>query len=301
MIALFCHSKYMAPAACLKEYLGRETDTELLCWRRNESSQRAAYNRMVHLAERDDLLLVRYGCTALGHMDSVFHHVLNTSEAINRASGDKFAATNALKEAGLPVIEGKTVREYVEHEDSRFDNSPIIARKFSHFGGRDIRLFERIETTADLRSLMEYDYVLRFIPRTREFRVWVFHTRSFDDAEHARPLSVKIAEKVDNGSIDRASQTPSQKLVKNHRNGYSFMFAQDIPGEVRTLGKRAVELFGLDFGAVDVMQDLDTGNFYILEVNTAPGCLTDSTASGIGNKILKAHRHIMGVEDEESE
>jgi len=66
---------------------------------------------------------------------------------------------------------------------------------------------------------------------------------------------------------------PNQ-LIRNHGNGYVYC-REDIPPlevKVRDDIYRAVRSLGLTFGAVDVIVNRERpDNYYILEVNTAPG------------------------------
>jgi glutathione synthase/RimK-type ligase-like ATP-grasp enzyme len=62
-------------------------------------------------------------------------------------------------------------------------------------------------------------------------------------------------------------------LIRNHHNGYVYC-REDIiqPTEEMKIGAvGAVVAMGLDFGAVDIVKLRDSGEYYILEVNTAPG------------------------------
>jgi glutathione synthase/RimK-type ligase-like ATP-grasp enzyme len=74
-----------------------------------------------------------------------------------------------------------------------------------------------------------------------------------------------------------AEQTPDQRLIRNHVNGWVFAVnnvvfrddnqKQDCENEC----VRAIASLGLDFGAVDLVVARKTGTPYVLEVNTAPG------------------------------
>lgn len=71
--------------------------------------------------------------------------------------------------------------------------------------------------------------------------------------------------------------------IRNHSNG--FVFARhgfSTPDAVTDVAKRAVAASGLDFGAVDVVFNENSGRAYVLEINTAPG-LEGSTVNDYVN------------------
>ncbi len=58
--------------------------------------------------------------------------------------------------------------------------------------------------------------------------------------------------------------------IRSYANGFLFSRYGIYPSEARDqLAVKAVAALGLDFGAVDLIED--KGKFYVLEVNTAPG------------------------------
>lgn len=72
--------------------------------------------------------------------------------------------------------------------------------------------------------------------------------------------------------------------VWNHSSGY--IFARNnitTPPDVYDLGIEAVSALGLDFGAVDIIED-EEGRLYVLEVNTAFG-IEGSTLELVGEAI----------------
>jgi glutathione synthase/RimK-type ligase-like ATP-grasp enzyme len=70
-----------------------------------------------------------------------------------------------------------------------------------------------------------------------------------------------------------AEQTPDQKLIRNHDNGWVFCPrpVADAPKDSVEQALLAVSSLKLDFGAVDIVISKDDGMPYVLEVNTAPG------------------------------
>lgn len=73
----------------------------------------------------------------------------------------------------------------------------------------------------------------------------------------------------------RKIKDPNQEVktwkVRSHQNGFIFARNNIEPNVDRdTLATSAVAALGLDFGAVDIVEDKH-GCFFVLEVNTAPG------------------------------
>lgn len=95
------------------------------------------------------------------------------------------------------------------------------------------------------------------IRRRDEFRLHVFQGNVFHIQRKARKKDV-----------------PDEQvnwMIRNHQNG--FIYAVNnvfVPDEAKDMAVQAVRALGLDFGAVDMLEDI-FGKFYVLEVNTAPG------------------------------
>lgn len=100
----------------------------------------------------------------------------------------------------------------------------------------------------------------KYIFKAREFRVHVFDGSVIDTQQKIK---------------DPTKEVVTWK-VRSHSNGFIFARNSVQPNPVRDqLALDAVEALNLDFGAVDIIED-KKGNFYVLEVNTAPG-LTGQT------------------------
>lgn len=145
---------------------------------------------------------------------------------------------------------------------------PAFARQASHVGGRDIRLCLQPEH-AQMYLRNGWSYLTRYVPLTTEFRVWVYRRRHLGTYRKvlARP----------NDFLRR------QRFGCNYDNGYSFQLVPEasIPRPAVEMASTAVQALGLDFGAVDILQGKDN-QFYILEVNTAPG------VEGDGRQVIRS-------------
>lgn len=75
--------------------------------------------------------------------------------------------------------------------------------------------------------------------------------------------------------------------VRSHDNG--FIFAREVnppDPDVLTQALRALEITGLDFGAVDVIWNAQNRAAYVLEINSAPG-LVGQTVESYANAFRK--------------
>ena len=67
--------------------------------------------------------------------------------------------------------------------------------------------------------------------------------------------------------------------IRNHANGWVYARAEIAPPEELLLSSiSAIQLLGLDFGAVDIGHRLSDNKLFVFEINTAPG-LTGTTLS----------------------
>lgn len=95
----------------------------------------------------------------------------------------------------------------------------------------------------------------KYIFKIREFRVHVVNGKVIDTQQ----------------KIKEPGKEPLTWKVRSHENGFIFARQNIMANDTRdTLAIMATKALGLDFGAVDIVEDKE-GHFYVLEVNTAPG------------------------------
>jgi len=81
--------------------------------------------------------------------------------------------------------------------------------------------------------------------------------------------------------------------IRNHSNGWVYARAKIAPTEeLLSSARRAVQLLGLDFGAVDIGHRLIDNKFFVFEVNTAPG-LEGTTLDKYAKAIYNYYRSII--------
>ena len=108
-------------------------------------------------------------------------------------------------------------------------------------------------TPTDLPTVSLYT---KYVKKTYECRIHIFKGRMID---------AQIKRKV----RDVEENNP---LIRNIHTGWVYCRDNYIPDPTSIqLAIDAVRVVGLDFGAVDLIYNQHYNQFYILEVNTAPG------------------------------
>lgn len=187
-----------------------------------------------------------------------------TEPALNRAAGaaNKLQQLEAFKKAGI------LVPPFWRTAPTAPEDYPLLGRSLNHHGGLDIRL---IMQATDLKFHPGIDYFMRYVPRLREFRSWIYRRRHL-------------------GTYEKVQTKAATKVGANYRNGFSFQLvaADQLPAGIREISSSAVEALGLDFGAVDILQGQDNA-YYVLEVNTAPGVEGENrqVIRALADKILR--------------
>lgn len=117
-------------------------------------------------------------------------------------------------------------------------------------GGNGISIARNVEELACSR------FFTKLVPITHEYRVHVWDGNEVIDVTEKR----------------RMCGAQADLYIRNHDHGWVFC-REDmvVPQAVMPSAVCAVEALGLDFGAVDVGYNADTGEATIFEVNTAPG------------------------------
>lgn len=119
-----------------------------------------------------------------------------------------------------------------------------------------------IKSPADFQECKLYT---KFVPNTKEFRVYVFQDKVIDVLEKRR----------DSGSNDPG-------YVRSEENGWRFCRQQvTLPADCETQAKLACKAVGLHFAGVDVLYSKDDHKAYVLETNTCPDIF------GSGVKIFR--------------
>lgn len=177
-------------------------------------------------------------------------YVLNRPEYIRNAS-NKIRFLNLCEENDIPA---PRILSYNQCEELLSDGKKILIREPSSFGGRGITV---VRDPGEFNGIPVSKFAVRFYPKRAEYRVHVFN-------QQAIATTQKRARRDTERSDD-------QRFIWNHNNGWVHCRdnVEHVDG-LEDLATRAVEVTGLDFGAVDLMLNRD-GELRVLEVNTAPG------------------------------
>lgn len=189
---------------------------------------------------------------------------VNKPEAIAN-SANKRTMRRIFSENEVPMPRLVSMHEAL-NMDSRDDvPTTLVGRPDTHRQGRGFWL---CRSERDVRNAIAgrrrergrrgkraASHFMEYINAEKEFRVHVVNGES-----------IKISEKVGGDAT-----------VKSHGRGAIFQYPYDFHHKItlRRAAKKAVEVLGLDFGAVDVLWANDQA--YVLEVNSAP-CLTDENS-----------------------
>lgn len=200
---------------------------------------------------------------------------LNRNQAVQLASNKRMALYTMLK-AGVPIpaifftVEFDSGLAVFNIESALKAGKPFIGRPDSHKAGSG---FYFCRTIKGVRRAIRKGatHFLEFIPDAREFRVHIVNGKS-----------IKIAEKLGGGNR------------RNFNHGAYFAYPDfDHKKSLRRVAKQAVMSLGLDFGAVDLLYK--DGQFYVLEVNTAPAL---TSASDVLERYVTAFKEEYGQKHE---
>lgn len=196
--------------------------------------------------------------------------VLNVPEAI-RLSSNKRNARVRFRSKNVPAPQLWLKYDAVWKKDL-----PVIARTTHHTKGRGL-WFCQTQREVDVAHEAGATHYLKFVPNIREFRVHAMAPKpELGRVDESAYRVIKVSEKLPRGSASR------EDVVKNHENGWFFGYPANkkdpVLGRVRSVAKKAIKTFGLHWGAVDIMVSRDTGELYVLEINSTP-CLTDDQAN----------------------
>lgn len=126
---------------------------------------------------------------------------------------------------------------------------PVIAKPNYGSRGKNIFLLESAQDIVDFDKRYK-DYIFQpYIPNNGDWRILV---------SNGTVIGVIKRTGSDNGFTNNISQGGSASLEENSR----------VLEQLKSMSLRVVSIFGLEFASIDVIQDSNTGQFYIMEVGS---------------------------------
>lgn len=190
-------------------------------------------------------LLVRWGNgQGIGQIPQV---VLNKQEALHKAI-DKHTSMQLFSRARLSIPTLST-------------EVPCVGRTATHTQGQGLWFCWRPEQVEEVRN-EGADYFIKYVPTKQEYRVHIVNSR------------VEFVQR----KYDRERHTSAFGGVQGFTDDWHKQVTdpREVPREVCDQALGSVVTLGLDFGGVDIVEDLE-GKCYILEVNTGPALPTEET------------------------
>lgn len=204
-------------------------------------------------------VLVNWGCSQIHRQIAWADSYLNSSYAVAVAA-NKLQAFKALS-GHSPIPEFTEAR--VEASKWLAEGCTVVCRTvLNGHSGQGIVIAEEEE------QLVDAPLYVKYVKKAAEYRVHVFGDKT-----------IHVQKKV-----VRQGEQPKDWKVRNLGNGYIFQsegVGIDLAGHVIAI--TAVKALGLNFGAVDLIYNERSNQFYVLEVNTAPGLGNQSTLNAYVN------------------
>ena len=175
---------------------------------------------------------------------------LNNPECVRRAS-NKLLAFQRMREYNVqtPIW---TISRIEAQELLNAGNTIVVRHTLNGHSGQGIEILSE-------GTLPEAPLYVVYKKKFSEFRVHVFKGEVIDTQQ----------KKVRDGARD----TPTfNSRVRSHANGWVFCRDGIVASPARDLlAIQAITALGLDFGAVDIIYNQQENQYYVLEVNSAPG------------------------------
>lgn len=206
--------------------------------------------------------MVNWGNTTV-NPGAVSFTLLNPVERIKPAS-NKLLFFRRMREAG----HNNLIPEFWENQQDIPDEAfPIVCRTVlaGHSG-------DGIVIAADRGHLVPASLYVRYVKKSQEYRVHVGRKRHDITADPFIGPEYDYEIIAVQRKARRYDVTNPNWQVRNHANG--FIYSREgftAPVSVLVAAKMALDVSGLDFGAVDVIWNQQQDRPYVLEINTAPG------------------------------
>ena len=192
-------------------------------------------------------------------------HLINWPLAVSIAS-NKLKTFRCLERIYPHIPDRCTTKEYAAEYIAE-DKIVYCRTKLTGHSGDGIVIARTVE------ELVEAPLYTVGIPIRGEYRVHVLGDKVIDVTKKRRRTTEQ-----EEGTVN--------ELVRNLAGGWVFCHNNiTCPDGLHDLAIKAIDTLGLDFGAVDIIEESHTGMLYVLEVNTAPGLSSPTTLNAYVNAI----------------
>ena len=210
--------------------------------------------------------IINWGCHEINKRDN--QRVFNLPESI-QASVDKRVAFASMRDGGVRVP--LFVTDNPQSLRVRKDTIVVARLRPAASGGAGIVI---VRPKQEFPAAPLY---VQYIKKTEEYRVHV----AFGQAIH-------VVQKRRRNGVDASAD---HKLIRNHGDVWVFCendLACDADESRPALEEQAVKAIsavGLHFGAVDIVREVDTKEYYVLETNSKPGIVSEATWNAYCNAL----------------
>ena len=204
--------------------------------------------------------IINWGCSGNMHVTPDY----NLPNAVSTAT-HKLRTFEKLRGEGIPCPE-YTQSLRIAQEWST--TNKIVGRNYETARqGRGITVYPK-----DSDAIGQHLFYTKYFRKQREFRIHVFNGKVIFKSEKLRKRNVNV-----------------DPYIRSHTKGWILAFnhleENPVPDCVLTAAVDAVNVLGLDFGAVDIGWNEIKGSC-VFEVNTAPG-IENTTLQAYVNAILE--------------
>lgn len=244
---------------------------------------------------KDKDLVIGWGCKL--KKDYKFPSVkkmLNHPNKI-RANRDKYNAMVALTKKNVPIAAYAKIEAHTAFINEH--GFPVIGRRNYHQGGKHFWLIMNQE---DLKTARKdgAQYIQKYVDIKDEYRAHVafgdvlYVAKKVTQNDPSKAWKKQRIEKIEQKFDIKFDELPAEqkkllgdavdllskehaapdRIIRSNKRGWKFkgVAAKNVPANIKATSLAAVKALGLDFGAVDLVLDLES-NPFILEVNSAPG------------------------------
>lgn len=194
-------------------------------------------------------LLLNYGSTT--ELPRFTGKYLNHPQSV-RNSSDKISTFKLLTEAGIPTVPWTTNKDEALNW-IKVDKAMVVARTLTKASaGRGACFIDTPDMCIDAPLYTKY------IKKAAEYRVNVAFGKVIN-------IRQKRRRKDFDGEVNN--------LCRTHDNGWVYCSegVDKNNEQLRDLATNSINSLGLDFGAVDIIYNQHYNQYYVLEVNSAPG------------------------------